>query len=161
MTKDQKLQDKWEKRLEKHGLGVDQPMTDNSKGELAEFKKLRAGDDYSHLRMMMDGSDRFMEAFEIKSIRSLDRPIPEWALSNKEVQRVLMTSFPKLSLTPHTWHFLITPSSGLRSVKERARNLASAAFNCSGVNVVLNSGCTGCVVSSLMLSFRSRNLCPL
>lgn len=99
---DKKLQDKWEKKLQKLGLGVYQPMTDNSEGELAEVDSMSSNTknpDHARLRTMMDGSDQFLNGgFEIKSVRTIDREIPEWAVNDKEVQRILKTAFPKLSL---------------------------------------------------------------
>lgn len=101
---DRELQKRWEKKLQHYGLGIDQPMTDNSDGELEQASSMPSvrGEkhpDHARLRTKIDSSDQFLEGgFEVKAIRSLEREIPEWALSNKEVQRVLMTAFPKLSL---------------------------------------------------------------
>jgi len=99
---DKKLQKKWEKRLQRYGLGIDQPMTDNSEGELEQassMPSLRGAKhpDHARLRTKIDSSDPFLEGgFEIKTIRSLEREIPEWSLNDKRVQKILLTAFPAL-----------------------------------------------------------------
>jgi hypothetical protein len=103
--KNRKLQEKWEKKLQKLGLGVDQPMTDNSEGELAEVQPFTATNtrnpDHARLRTMMDGNDFFLKGgFEIKKIRSLERNTPSWALNNTKTQQIILTAFPKLTLNP-------------------------------------------------------------
>lgn len=50
--------------------------------------------DMNKLRGRMDGSDMFMSAHQIKKIRTRDRVIPAWALSDTEVQKILQRSFP-------------------------------------------------------------------
>jgi hypothetical protein len=99
MTDEQKLQQKWEKILRDKGLGVDQPLTQNSEGDLAEVEE-GPRDDNARLRKVLDGSDKFMDGYEIKTVRTIDRDIPDWALNLKEVKRVLLTVFPKISLRP-------------------------------------------------------------
>ena len=105
---DAKLQAKWERILRERGLGVYQPMTDNSEGEMASVEhkastKGREGGrgrgndlDFVKLRSKLDGSDGFMEGHQITKVRAMTREIPEWSLSNAEVQRVLLTAFPNL-----------------------------------------------------------------
>lgn len=89
-----KLQQKWEKRLQKHGLAVDQPLTNNSAGE-TEVTMGGESDAYTQLRAAgIDGGDQFMEAFQIMKVRTIEREIPEWVFSDKEVQRVLLAAFP-------------------------------------------------------------------
>jgi hypothetical protein len=91
-----KLQAQWEKRLKKLGLGVYQPMTDNSEGETAPTTGGET-DAYAQLRTGIDGSDLFMEAFQITKVRTIQREIPEWALSNRKVQQILKTAFPRMT----------------------------------------------------------------
>lgn len=97
------LQKKWEKKLQKYGLGVDQPMTDNSEGELAEVDSIPTSakhPDHARLRTQMDGSDQFLiGGFEVKAVRSLEREIPEWAINNEKAQQILLTAFPALNKT--------------------------------------------------------------
>lgn len=103
---DRELQKKWEKRLQHHGLGIDQPMTDNSEGELEQASSMPSvrGDkhpDHARLRTMVDSNDSFITGgFEVKKVRSLEREIPEWALNDIELRKVLLAVFPKLSFTP-------------------------------------------------------------
>jgi len=102
---DEKLQKKWEKRLKKAGLAIAQPMTDNSEGEMAQVEHFPSHKgatdlDFNKLRQRIDGSEGFMEGHQIMEVRSIDREIPEWVYSNKEVQRVILTSFPKKDVNP-------------------------------------------------------------
>ena len=112
---DAKLQTKWEKRLKKAGLGIVQPMTDNSDGEMGEvplkphansrvLNHAAAGEqhriDMARLRNTVDGSEGFMEGHQITKVATKERVVPEWAMSNKEVQRILLMAFPKLATNP-------------------------------------------------------------
>lgn len=100
----EKLQAKWERILAKQGLGNYQPMTDHSGGKMAEVEA-EAGSRPSrsmigglaYLRGKIDGSDQFMDGHQITKVRKMDRKIPEWALNDKEVRRILLTVFPKMS----------------------------------------------------------------
>jgi hypothetical protein len=96
---DKKLQRDWEKKLEKRGLGIYQPVvTDNSRGETV----ITTGgetDIHKQLRKGIDGGDQFMDAFQIAKIRTIDRELPEWAMNNKRVQEVLLVAFPTLKRT--------------------------------------------------------------
>jgi len=99
---DRELQKKWEKKLQSYGLGIDQPMTDNSEGELAQASSMPSvrGDkhpDHARLRTKMDSNDQFLKGgFGIKTIRSLEREIPEWTANNEEVQKVITLAFPRM-----------------------------------------------------------------
>lgn len=103
-----KLEAKWEKILQKHGLGIAQPMTDNSEGDLAEipeFKIKHPGQGKSEglvkLRQKLDGEDSFMGGHQITKVRGMyEREVPAWTLSNNEVQTVLLRAFPKLLTSP-------------------------------------------------------------
>lgn len=103
---DRELQKKWEKKLQSYGLGVDQPMTDNSDGELAQASSMPSAreekhPDHARLRTIVDSNDAFITGgFEVKKVRSLEREIPEWALNDAEVRKVLLAVFPKISFTP-------------------------------------------------------------
>lgn len=55
--------------------------------------------DMARLRRRMDGNDPFMSAHQIKKIRTREREIPAWTLNDKEVQKVLLRSFPTLRRT--------------------------------------------------------------
>ena len=94
-----KLEAKWERRLKKAGLGIVQPMTDHSEGE-SQLNMAGSQNEMLVLRNKLGGSDRFMEAHQITKIRSMDREIPDWVFNNKEVQRVVLTSFPRLETRP-------------------------------------------------------------
>lgn len=88
----------WEKVLASHGLGVDQPLTDNSDGPTGEpLSTIK--DSFQYLRQKFDGDDRFMEAHEIKKARGLyvKRTSPEWTANDRKVQEVLLRAFPNLS----------------------------------------------------------------
>lgn len=103
--KENKAQEKYERRLEKNGLGIYQPMTDNSEGELAEVGSGSASpsniDALVKLRKTVDGNDIFMDGHQITKYRRMwDREIPEWAMSNAEVQRIVLSAFPKLKDNP-------------------------------------------------------------
>jgi hypothetical protein len=52
--------------------------------------------DMKKLRSRLDTDDGFMSAHKIKKVRTRERNIPEWTLSDKEVRTVLLRSFPKL-----------------------------------------------------------------
>ena len=56
--------------------------------------KMRRKKDLQRLRKRMDGNDGFMEGHQIKTIRTRTREIPTWTLDDKEVQKVLLRSFP-------------------------------------------------------------------
>ncbi len=93
----------WEKQLRRYGLGIYQPMTDNSEGEMAESDKgIRAitnrghERDFGYLRSKLDGNDGFMDGHQIQKVRQMEREVPEWAMSNEKVQRILLTAFPKM-----------------------------------------------------------------
>lgn len=88
----------WEKVLTSHGLGIDQPLTDNSEGPTGEpLDTIK--DRFEYLRKRFDGDDRFMKAHEIKKARGLysRRTAPDWTASDKSIQEVLLRAFPKLS----------------------------------------------------------------
>lgn len=61
--------------------------------------KLTRKKDMATLRKRMDGSDGFMNAHQIKKTRVLvgQKDTPPWANSNKEVCRILLSSFPDLA----------------------------------------------------------------
>ena len=63
---------------------------------MARDIKLTRKRDMAKLRTRMDGNDGFMSAHQIKKIRTREREIPEWTLNDKEVQKVLLRSFPAL-----------------------------------------------------------------
>jgi hypothetical protein len=89
---------RWERKVTSYGLGVDQPLTDNSK-ELTNGEALNlVGDDFLHLRRTVDKGDRFMEGHEIKKIRGTNenRTFPEWTMKDKSIRKVLLLAFPKL-----------------------------------------------------------------
>lgn len=107
-----KLQAKWDRILAKKGLSICQPIVDNSEGEMAEFdQKTYANNnvvnhgspsdarriDRNRLRGKVDGSDLFMSAHQIKKVRTREREVPVWVLSDAEVQKVLLRSFPNLN----------------------------------------------------------------
>ena len=52
--------------------------------------------DMKRLRGKVDGDDSFMSAHQIKKIRTRERVIPPWTLNDKEVQKILLRSFPSL-----------------------------------------------------------------
>jgi len=97
----------WERQLKRYGLSIYQPMTDNSEGEMAEsaqttnheslyWKASKGHRDMAHLRTTVGGEEGFMYGHQITKVRKMEREIPEWALSNTEVQRILLTAFPRL-----------------------------------------------------------------
>jgi hypothetical protein len=97
--KEKKTQRLFEKRLTKLGLGIEQPMTDNSEGEMAEVDgAVRGLDIYMQLRKKVDGSDGFMEAHQIAAIRATpakrDREANKWVFLDSEVQKAILRSFP-------------------------------------------------------------------
>src|SRR5579859_1728966 len=102
---DKELQEKWEKRLQRYGLGIDQPMTDNSDGELEQVSSMPSARGEKHpnharLRTKIDSNDQFLTGgFEVKKIRAREHETPEWALSNKKVQEILLKAFPTLHKT--------------------------------------------------------------
>lgn len=53
-------------------------------------------EDLAKLRKSFDGDEGFMSAHQIKKIRGRDRKIPEWALNDKEVRKLLLRCFPTL-----------------------------------------------------------------
>jgi len=61
----------------------------------SDLKTIRRKD-MQNLRKRMDGNDNFMNAFQIKKIRTRERVIPAWTLNDKEVQKILSRVFPKL-----------------------------------------------------------------
>src|SRR6266851_5102223 len=98
----------WEKILEFHGLGerqsgLQEEPQETGDGALEEIdiaKKKPNGQksrDMQKLRHKMDGDDNFMGAHQIKKIRTREREIPVWTLSNEEVQKVLLLAFPCLN----------------------------------------------------------------
>jgi hypothetical protein len=105
---DPKLQRRWERILKTRGLGIVQPMTDNSEGEMAQVElseRSLHGDGkdtrkWDKLRGKIDGSDGFMGGHQITKIRSMEREVPEWSLNDSEVQRILLLAFPKLQTRP-------------------------------------------------------------
>lgn len=58
--------------------------------------KLTRKKDMNRLRRRMDGDDNFMNAHQIKKIRTREREVPAWALNDKEVRKVLLRAFPGL-----------------------------------------------------------------
>lgn len=50
--------------------------------------------DMNRLRGRMDGDDMFMSAHQIKTVRTRDRVVPAWAISDTEVQKIIQRSFP-------------------------------------------------------------------
>jgi hypothetical protein len=57
----------------------------------------RQDDTLGQLRKVMDGNDSFMQGHQIYKIRRIKKSVPDWARSNKEVQKILLRSFPKLA----------------------------------------------------------------
>jgi hypothetical protein len=53
-------------------------------------------DDLRQLRKKIDGSDLFMNSFQIKKISRRKREPFSWALDDKESRNILLSSFPKL-----------------------------------------------------------------
>lgn len=86
----------WERVLASYGLGIDQPLTDNSDESATNESPEAVGDDFLQLRRKIDKGDRFMEAHEIKKTRGRDRESPEWTSNNIRVREVLLRAFPKL-----------------------------------------------------------------
>ena len=96
---DAKLQTKWEQRLKKAGLGTAQPMTDNENGETT-LSMSGTSNEMASLRKKLDSNDGFMGGHQITKVRSMEREIPDWVFNNQEVQRVVLTTFPKLATRP-------------------------------------------------------------
>ncbi|SRR6266436_1289362 len=98
--KEEKVQLKFDKRLEDFGLGVLQPITDNSEGEMSEVAQIQYKSknnnhgDMVRLRNKVDGSEQFMSGHQLMKIRSLEREIPEWALNSNKIQEIIERSFP-------------------------------------------------------------------
>ncbi len=99
----------WEKQLKKYGLGIYQPITDNSKGEMGETNPdvFKRANQHTHdhkqtfvdLRTIgIDGSDQFMDGHQIMKVQTKDRVIPEWAFNRAEIARILLTAFPKMQM---------------------------------------------------------------
>jgi hypothetical protein len=63
---------------------------------MASDPKLTRKKDMARLRRKMDGDDGFMQAHQIKKIRTREREIPAWTLNDAEVQKVLIRAFPLL-----------------------------------------------------------------
>lgn len=58
-------------------------------------------DTFLELRGKFDGQDPFMTGgHQIIKMRTGDRVVPEWTKSDKEVQKILLRSFPKLRTSP-------------------------------------------------------------
>lgn len=53
--------------------------------------------DRSKLRNMVDGSDSFIGGFQIGGLRKHKRKPQPWVNNQKEVQKMLLTAFPKLA----------------------------------------------------------------
>jgi len=98
----------WEKVLESHGLGVEQPLTDNStepgvpqtskmKGKISQASAKATRSDEDLLRQIVDGNESFLERASTMKIREIDRDIPDWALNDSRVREILLCSFPKLN----------------------------------------------------------------
>ena len=111
-TKRQEI-DRWEAVLEKHGLGLVQPLTDHDdEGEIVTLPDAPVIEErhrrpnrghrgsipmlFPKMRHKVDANDAFMSAFGVKKVRTVEREIPEWTLIDTEVRRVLYTAFPKL-----------------------------------------------------------------
>ncbi len=97
----------WETVLESHGLGIDQPITDNSKepgvlqisearGRNSQASAKHVNSDWDLLRQIVDGSESFMSHAGTMKVRTIDREVPEWTLSDARVREILLRSFPKL-----------------------------------------------------------------
>ena len=57
--------------------------------------------DKAILRKFFDSNEPFMSGHQIISpIRRPDKEVPDWALDNHEVQRILLQSFPKMHTDP-------------------------------------------------------------
>lgn len=63
---------------------------------MASDPKLTRRKDMQKLRRRMDGDDGFMNAHQIKKIRTREREIPAWTLNDKEIRKVLLRAFPGL-----------------------------------------------------------------
>lgn len=94
----EKLQAKWERILEKRGLGIYQAMTDNSEGDSAE-SPIAVHDNFKALRQKVDGSDMFMEGHQIKKVRTEERETPEWAMNDKALEAIILRAYPKAKTT--------------------------------------------------------------
>ena len=54
--------------------------------------------DFQQLRKIFEGGDPFMSnGHQIVKLRTRKRTVPAWTRNNKEVQKVLLRSFPKLA----------------------------------------------------------------
>jgi hypothetical protein len=58
-------------------------------------------DTFLQLRGKFDGQDPFMTGgHQIIKTRQSDRKIPDWATDDKQIQKILLRSFPKLKTDP-------------------------------------------------------------
>jgi len=85
----------WEKVLRSHGLGVDQPLTDHSEGPSANVVVSSTGqtkaDDRQVLRGLVDANDSLIFGHEIKKVRTRERTVPDWVLSDERFRKILLT----------------------------------------------------------------------
>jgi hypothetical protein len=68
---------------------------------MAVDQKTTRRKDMAKLRRKMDGDDGFMAGHQIKKIRTREREIPEWTLSDEQVQKVLLRAFPGFRKNPN------------------------------------------------------------
>ncbi len=70
--------------------------------------------DFKILRTQFGGDSQFMNAHQIRKIRTRERDIPAWTLDDAEVQKVLLRAFPKWRTNlcqrqrAARWAFIIT-----------------------------------------------------
>src|ERR1700676_886948 len=51
---------------------------------------------HDQIRKSVDGNDSFMTGFQIGQLKTYKRKIPLWVNSDKEIQKILLSAFPKL-----------------------------------------------------------------
>lgn len=52
--------------------------------------------DHDQLRQSLDGNDSFMTGFQIGQAKTYKKKIPKWVNNNPEIQKILLSAFPKL-----------------------------------------------------------------
>lgn len=96
----------WETVLASHGLGVDQPLTDNSDDDASvepphiprNSSLSTRQNDFRYLSQQLDVHDGFMTGHEIKKAKGAqeNRVPPGWALDDEKIKQILLRSFPKM-----------------------------------------------------------------
>jgi hypothetical protein len=59
-------------------------------------KKSGNNPDFERLREKFDSDEGFVDGHQIEKIRTREKNIPSWATNNSEVQKILLSAFPKL-----------------------------------------------------------------